>query len=564
VKAFLSLVTLVLLGFFIRVLGIYWDQGTFMHPDERFLVMVAQELKIPKNLNEYFSSDSPLRVKNTSYQFYVYGSFPLTVIKVIAQLTHTKDAFLPFVLLGRTINIILETGTIVLVFLLARYFTQKFNLPKKTSLWATLIYALMVLPIQLSHFFTVDPFVTFFCLASLLSIFAAIKKSNNIFIEIFFIQLAGIFWGMALASKSSAIYYAPLLAAVFIWQTVLNKKKLWQSIWLLLRNGLFFGLVSYVTLRILNPDYFFNNSWLDPQISPAFIKNLQTLQSWSKPDTWFPPSMQWLDRTPILFSLKNMVFFGIGIWQSLLILIGWLWLTIKRPKTFLSILSIWIILFICWQGSQFTQNLRYFAMLYPFFAFFGGLGAARIQQTIGNKKPFTTAIVLIIIIMFWPLMFTNIFVKPFTRAEATRWIYQNVPNNSMILYEYWDDSLPLAYVPGKINNYQAKAISVFDQDSTQKWETINYELANADYYILSSNRAWASISRIPNRYPQTSIFYQNLFGGETNYQMEKVFQTSPSLEWLGIPVTIDDQWAEEAFTVYDHPTVYIFRNKSKN
>jgi len=122
----------------------------------------------------------------------------------------------------------------------------------------------------------------------------------------------------------------------------------------------------------------------------------------------------------------------------------------------------------------------------------------------------------------------------------------------------------LAYVPGKINNYQAKAISVFDQDSTQKWETINYELANADYYILSSNRAWASISRIPNRYPQTSIFYQNLFGGETNYQMEKVFQTSPSLEWLGIPVTIDDQWAEEAFTVYDHPTVYIFRNKSKN
>jgi hypothetical protein len=35
-------------------------------------------------------------------------------------------------------------------------------------------------------------------------------------------------------------------------------------------------------------------------------------------------------------------------------------------------------------------------------------------------------------------------------------------------------------------------------------------LEQSRYYILSSNRAWGSIIRVPEKYPQMSQFYQDL------------------------------------------------------
>jgi len=84
-------------------------------------------------------------------------------------------------------------------------------------------------------------------------------------------------------------------------------------------------------------------------------------------------------------------------------------------------------------------------------------------------------------------------------------------------------------------------------------------LAEADYYILSSNRAWGSVMRVPEKYPQMSKFYQDLLANQTDYQLIAEFNSYPSLEYLGIDISFNDTWAEEAFSVYDHPQVLIFQ-----
>jgi len=48
---------------------------------------------------------------------------------------------------------------------------------------------------------------------------------------------------------------------------------------------------------------------------------------------------------------------------------------------------------------------------------------------------------------------------------------------------------------------------------------------------------------------------------KTNYKKVAQFTSYPSLSYLGIPVSFPDDWSEEAFTVYDHPKVMIFKKQ---
>jgi hypothetical protein len=91
---------------------------------------------------------------------------------------------------------------------------------------------------------------------------------------------------------------------------------------------------------------------------------------------------------------------------------------------------------------------------------------------------------------------------------------------------------------------------------------MNNILNKADYYVLSSNRGWGSITTVPEKYPMMSKFYNDLLSGKTNYKLIKEFTSYPSLCYM-LHVTcymLNDQWADESFTVYDHPKVMIFKN----
>jgi len=119
-------------------------------------------------------------------------------------------------------------------------------------------------------------------------------------------------------------------------------------------------------------------------------------------------------------------------------------------------------------------------------------------------------IFILILNLIYSLAFLSIYSRPNSRVQASKWISRNIPQNSILSSEYWDDALPLGY-----SNYQGETLALFDPDTPEKWEKINQSLDQIDYLIMSSNRLWATIPRVPDKYPIASEFYKNLFSRKT-------------------------------------------------
>src|SRR3990172_12573809 len=96
-----------------------WDDNSHLHPDERFISIVAAATELPASLGEYFdSAKSPLNPYNRNLGF-VYGTFPLFLTKGVASLLG-RDNYDQLVIVGRHLSALFAVGTVLLAFALGR------------------------------------------------------------------------------------------------------------------------------------------------------------------------------------------------------------------------------------------------------------------------------------------------------------------------------------------------------------------------------------------------------------------------------------------------------------
>jgi hypothetical protein len=98
---------------------------------------------------------------------------------------------------------------------------------------------------------------------------------------------------------------------------------------------------------------------------------------------------------------------------------------------------------------------------------------------------------------------------------------------------------------------------MYEEDTRAKFETIRDTLRDCDYLALASNRLWRTIPRLPQRYPMSTRYYEALFNGELGFEEVYSQATPPRLGRL----VLNDQDADESFTVYDHPRPIIFKKR---
>lgn len=121
-------------------------------------------------------------------------------------------------------------------------------------------------------------------------------------------------------------------------------------------------------------------------------------------------------------------------------------------------------------------------------------------------------------------------------------------------------------------------LQVYYDDNDVKLHRLLTTLNQADTIFIPSNHQFAQIVRLPERFPLMTTYYRELLGcpdekeiiwcynvaepgmfrGTLGFDLVATFTSYPSLG----PLVVNDQFAEEAFTIYDHVKVFIFRKNA--
>ena len=461
--AYVLLLGILMLGAYFRFVGLDWDNDQHLHPDERFLTMVETAIQPVHSLSEYFDTEhSTLNPHNVGYTFYVYGTLPIFIVRYLAAAIG-KIGYSQVYLVGRAVSGIFDLLTVILVFFVSYKIYHKYRL----SLVAAAFMAFAVLPIQLSHYFTVDVIANFF---SFLTIACAVlimtanqdeksvaeiskKEDEPDFYEVpvpistfwkgdktlVFYVLFGFAFGMALASKVST---APLVLTLFTacaiyYSRVPHAQRRLEST-IILRNLVVAGLFTILIFRIFQPYAFSGPGFFGVLPNEKWIANMKELSAQSGGDVDFPPALQWA-RRPITFAWTNMVKWGLGLPLGLLAWAGFLymgWRIIRKDWRHHLLLWGWTGVYFIWQSLNFTRSMRYQIPVYPTLVIIAAWLIFELWQTRDNWKPVVKKISRIISVVLgagvlvgtlaWAFAFTRIYTRPVTRIEASQWIYQNV------------------------------------------------------------------------------------------------------------------------------------------
>ncbi len=534
---------LLLAAALLRLQGLDWDEGQHLHPDERFLTMVETAISLPHSFAEYLdTARSPLNPANRGFKFFVYGTLPLFLVRALGQWLGLAD-YAHVHLVGRVLSATFDVGTVGLTYWLGAAVGGR-----RVGAIACALLAFSVTSIQNAHFFTVDSAGAFFATAALCALLRFADRGSA-GAQILF----GAFLALGLGCRINLAILAGIYPVAFLYAWRIRGAALGR----LALGALGAALAAALTFRLVQPYAFAGPGFFGLSIARDFFASMRDVRGLVAGEVDYPPSVQWIGRIPIFFPAKNLLLWGIAPAWGLVALLGAIRALAPRRQTSLEnvgigrIAVLWGLVFFLYHAWQFAPTGRYFLPVVPVLA----LCAARQLGAGVDRRRALAAWTVVALTAAWALAFTAIYRRPMSRVEASRWIYANAPAGSTLAIEHWDDGLPLPVRDVRRVPYRTIELRLYDEDTEAKRRTLVDQLAQADYVVLSSNRLYRSIPRAPWRYPLTRRYYALLFSGALGFRLERSFTSYPRLGLWEIP----DDAAEEAFTVYDHPHVLIFK-----
>ena len=531
------MVLAVLLGTVLRVTGIAWDGWQLQHPDERFLVMVADRLEVPLAVGDALDPwRTPANPNNQGFDFYVYGAFPPFATKFLGRVLGLAS-LRGLVILGRVLSVILDVANVLLVAALARRLAG----PRAAG-YSSLLYATCGLAVQQARFATTD---VWGLTAVLLAIWAVVGRP----VTWHRLLGSGAAVGLAAACKPNLLLaLAVPMASVALDAWPRRREGFPTARWVATRLAAL-SIVAIVALKVTDPGAF--ASTLSPLPSPRRVASLTNLAGVFVGLGQYPPNLQWADRRAVIDPLANLLIWGTGPLLGIAVLAGAARVfrrAMLGERIWIPIL-VWLLPAAGWQLTRFVCSVRHLEPFLPVAVVAAGVWLVRRSKWLRLATVATTVV--------WGTAWAAIAWQPHTRLEASRWLEDNLPRGATVTAEYWDDALPL---PDPVSEgLSVVTLRVFDPDTVKKRNELLAGLERADAVVLASQRGVGSICRVPDAYPLTAEYYHLLFSGALGFRMAASFTRNLGAGRLAV----SDLAAEESLSVYDHPPVWVFRKTDR-
>ncbi len=466
------LVLILLIGAYFRFTGLNWDNGQHQHPDERYVSMVADQLKWVNGVDEYFDTANsllnPLRTGS-----YTYGMFPLFFTRMVAEWVGMAS-YDSVTLVGRAMSGLFDLLAVWMLYLLGK---RLYN--NRIGLLAAALGAAAVLPIQLSHYFAVDSFSTVFVIAGFYFAIQAIPI-HDLDEKISWANLSqfiifGFLIGLAGACKVNTL---PVFGIIVLAGTVRiitdwKKPEFSTVVKVIILGWILAALSTFVAFRVFQPYAFSGPGFLGLTLNENWLRVMKEVINQVAGNSDWPPNTHWTNR-PSTYAWTNMVVWGLGLPLGLAGWLGFGWAA-KRiwdgdwRRHLLPF--VWVAGYFIWQNMQFWRYMRYFLPIYPFIILFAAWALVEIYDRTRESQAQLSANgirfprqfsdwrlvwkgaagllipgLVLIGTYGYALAFTQIYNRPMTRIAASEWMLENIsaPLNVIVESPQGNRSYPVA------------------------------------------------------------------------------------------------------------------------
>ena len=617
-----ALVLTLVLALGLRFYGLNWDEGQSFtpHPDERAILMKVGDLSFPGpgELGSLLDAEkSPWNPR-----WFPYGSFPLYLLKgvQIAYGAMPGPELGDLRTLGRAISALADTATVLMVYLLGRrLFGRREGLLAAALVATSVLHIQLSHFFAVDTIMALSAVVALYLLHRV----AVDGRPRDSVLAGVVIGL-GIATKVSLAPIYVAFVMAHLMFAVGALPGGSREDRPGERLTRAITGAVLGGAASLAAFAIVQPyafldfsrfyadtveqsemvrrirDYPYTRQYID---TTAYLYQVRQLATWGLglplgivawagllyaslrglrlvyglaylAAGWILPMglLLFSNSNPVILLAAGIAFVALAAT-----------LPFRRPDTrgWVLLLS-WVVPYFLITGSFQVKFIRYLLPISPFLVLFGSRMLIdawdSLKVWVPSSRPFLIGAIVVLLgaTGFYALSYMSIYSESHTAVRTSQWLNANAEPGATILKEHWEEGLP------DLAAFRIRELPLYNDDGEAKLQILAEELAAADYVTFFSNRLYGTIPRLPERYPLSSEYYRQLFSGGLGYELVNVETSYASLAGVtlredtfgrpGVPVPelvkanapsglrLDLGFADESFTVYDHPMGLVFAN----
>lgn len=537
-----------------------WGAPYYFHPDERNIASAVSQLQFPNQMNPHFFAYGSLPIY-AIYFISVASNFVSQWLQLSTQAKPFTASFEQAILVGRAFSACFAICLIPILFLIGRRLRNE-----TTGIFSAFFAVTSVSFIQFAHYGTFEMWLTFFTVILFGICLSYFYKPNTVTLG-----LMAFVFGILVSVKVTSLALIPIPLVLMVLHPFIHahkqhpiiqfKKSILKHFGFLsiLKNLVLFTLISILIYITTNPFVFLDQK--------DFLSSMHYESGVALGTEAVFYTQNFTNTTPVLYQLFHVYPFLLNPVMLVLFALSFLYIlfaTFKQKSApFLFLITFFLILFLS-QVVLYVKWTRYMVPTIPFMYLMIALLLTNNKTVhLWNKNgilktvKYTGMNILLLLCMIFAFSyFTTAFIHPDSRISALMDAQAVIPVNAQILAEPSD----LGVVPFQDAFPHLVTFNFYDLDQNSQTATqaqLKKQIAQAQYIILPSQRILQSRLENPKNFPKGYAFYTSLQNGQLGFH--KIYETPCDIfckiTYLNDPV----YWWEQTVTVFDHPTVFIFK-----